>query len=317
MARLPLRRSVPVATTVGSGSSQMTGTWDNFNPGSTAANFLLHWSQVTTLQAATLRSRSSSTSPTRRRSRRGRRRPSPRTCQFLRLQFQPARSSPRGRTTTSRTQTTRPAVATVPSTGNYFRGDRAGLGARPPGTSNSSEGSITPAPSAVSQHVRLNAGGTYYPVHLTVTRSPPRRSAWAPRPWWATDTVPRPEPAPGERGASAPPGRDLIDLSPKGNADGLPAHPEPGRSRAPRTRVSNVGFFRGQWIGCRTRPVATPSDSRTTSTRRVRPDYNKFFYGTSQAAPDAAAVAALMLQANPSLSRVQILQALENDGRHR
>lgn len=145
-----------------------------------------------------------------------------------------------------------------------------------------------------------SAGATYYPSsegHETAAAT----IGVGATPWWAPSPFVGQTPLANEGSSSTGPG--LIDLSPKGTpiASLLVQNP------AVTGPDGGTTSFFGQ-SGIDTTLYAPNSSYNYVPQNQQN---LKSFFGTSQAAPNVAAVVALMLQEVPTLSRVQILSALE------
>jgi hypothetical protein len=155
---------------------------------------------------------------------------------------------------------------------------------------------------AVSQQYG-SAGGTSYPSSFGHAAAAATIGVAA-TPWWAPAPFLGQNPLANEPFSSSGPA--YIDLSPKGT----PITPQVVQNPAiTAPDGGNTSFFQGG-------PIDTSNPSfpgePATSTNLVAASQLDLpaFFGTSSAAPNAAAVAALMLQEVPSLSHAQILKAL-------
>jgi large repetitive protein len=145
------------------------------------------------------------------------------------------------------------------------------------------------------------AGGRSYPSTLGHEASSNTIGVGA-MPWWASTPFVGQSPLANEPFSSS--GAQLIDLSPKGT----PIVAQVTQNPAITSPDGGTTSFFGQG------GINTTLFSPTSSFNFVPTGQQSLrsFFGTSSAAPNAAAVAALMLQEVPTLNRVQILQALES-----
>ncbi len=148
-----------------------------------------------------------------------------------------------------------------------------------------------------------SAGGTSYPSTLGHAASAATIGVGA-TPWWAPAPFLGQNPLANEPYSSSGPG--YIDLSPNGK----PVTPQVVQNPAiTAPDGGNTSFFGFGPIDTSNPPVPGEPATSTNLTPANQQGLDGFF-GTSSAAPNAAAVAALMLQEVPSLSRVQILNGL-------
>ena len=148
-----------------------------------------------------------------------------------------------------------------------------------------------------------SAGGTYYPGTIGHQAAAATIGVGA-TPWWAPAPFLGQNPLANEPFSSA--GPRYVDLSPKGT----PITPQVVQNPAiTAPDGGNTSFFEYGPIDTSHPPY--PGEP-ATSTNLVPANQQSLlaFFGTSSASPNAAAVAALMLQEVPSLSRVQILNGL-------
>jgi large repetitive protein len=149
-----------------------------------------------------------------------------------------------------------------------------------------------------------SAGGTYYPSTVG-HQAAAATIGVAATPWWAPSPFLGQNPLANEPFSST--GPEYNDLSPKGT----PVTPQVIQNPAiTAPDGGNTSFFGFGPINTANPPIF---GEPATSANLVPQNQQNLpgFFGTSSAAPNAAAVAALMLQANPSLTRVQIRTALE------
>ena len=191
---------------------------------------------------------------------------------------------------------------TVPSSGNYYLAVQVASGTAP-GHVEIIGVNDTNAALAISQEYG-SAGGTYYPSSFGHSAAAAAIGVAA-TPWWAPSPFIGQNPLATEPFSS--PGPADIDLSPKGT----PIAPDLVQNPAiTAPEGANTSFFiPGFKLNTANPPFFGEPASSTNLVPEGQQNLNVFF-GTSSAAPDAAAVAVLMLQADPSLSRAQILKAL-------
>ena len=148
-----------------------------------------------------------------------------------------------------------------------------------------------------------NTGGTYYPSTIG-HQAAAATIGVAATAWWAPAPFLGQNPLANEPFSSA--GPEYVDLSPKGT----PINPQLVQNPAITAPDGGTTSFFG--LG----PIDTSNpplpDEPASSSNLVPANQQGLlsFFGTSSAAPNAAAVSALMLQAKPALSRAQILSAL-------
>jgi large repetitive protein len=281
----------PITATVGSGSSSMTGTFQNFNGGTGATSALL---QVTTEESnALITFQYDQPYKTQE--------PAGATATVTsNMSFYVFNSS--GALVTSGTANNVATQApyqsvTIANSGTYYVAIKLVSGTAP---GHVEFVGLYDAPElAVSQQYG-SAGGTYYPSstgHETAANT----IGVGATPWWATTPFLGQSPLQNENYSSSGPG--LIDLSPKGTPMVAQLTQNPAIT-APDGNSTSFAFDL---------PANTTEYSPVTSYNFVPTGQtnNPLFFGTSEAAPNAAAVAALMLQENPALTRPQILQAME------
>ena len=282
----------PVTATVGSGASQQTGTFQNFNGGTGTASPLL---KITTGVPNA----------------------------FINFQYdQPFKTQePAGATATTTSDmsfyvynasgalvasgtddnvaTQQPYQGiTIPTVGTYYVAIKLVSGTAPGhvefvGVQDDGAVQVDKSNGA--------SGGTYYPSseghETTVAAIGVAATPWfAPAPFQNLGIA-----TPTEASSSTGPG--LIDLSPKGTPITATLVQNPAITSADGGTTS---FFGQAAVDTTEFPPNTSFNETPTNQQNL-----KDFFGTSQAAPNAAAVAALMLQEVPTLSRVQILQAME------
>lgn len=190
---------------------------------------------------------------------------------------------------------------TIPNPGTYYVAIRLVSGTAPGHVEFVGVGNA--GATTISQ-VYGAAGGTYYPSsegHETTAAA----IGVGATPWWAPGPFVSQSPLANESSSSTGPG--LIDLSPKGT----PIVPQLVQDPAITGPDGGTTSFFGQG-GIDTTLYSPNSSFNFVPTNQQN---LKSFFGTSQAAPNVAAVVALMLQEVPTLSRVQILKALETTAR--
>ena len=221
---------------------------------------------------------------------------------FLRLSIPPASPRQPGSGTDNNVNDpdTRTRSVTVPTARATISWGSSWCPAPPPGTSNSS-GLQDQVRLRREPAVRQSAGGTYYPTSLRARGRTPATIGVGASPWWAASAVRQP----GGRDArwrmslSARSGPGFDRPQPQGHPDRPRRSSRTPQITAVRRRLERglPGWDRG---GSQHDRGSTPSVTYLQfHARRVRPIPTRSFFGTSQAAPDAAAVAALMLQSEP------------------
>jgi hypothetical protein len=151
-----------------------------------------------------------------------------------------------------------------------------------------------------------SAGGTTYPSSLGHEASADTIGVGA-TPWWAPAPFIGQTPLASEPYSSS--GPQLIDLSPKGTPiiNQVVQNPTITAPDGGSTTVADIDFT----YNTTSPPIGGEPASSYNDLPMAQQSLGGFF-GTSSATPNAAAVTALMLQANPTLSRTQIIQALES-----
>jgi large repetitive protein len=192
---------------------------------------------------------------------------------------------------------------TIPKPGSYYVAIVVASGSNPGHVEfmgqNDTNGAVN-----VSQEYG-SAGGTYYPSTLGHSASAATIGVSA-TPWWALAPFLGQNPLANEPYSSSGPG--YIDLSPKGT----PVTPQVVQDPAiTAPDGGNTSFFSfGEPLDTSNPPIRGEPATSTNVNPANQQALDNNFFGTSSAAPNAAAVAALMLQEVPSLSRVQILNGL-------
>lgn len=146
-----------------------------------------------------------------------------------------------------------------------------------------------------------SAGNTYYPSVYGHTGSAQYSINVAATPWWAAPPFTTGATIPSESFSSFGPALRVFDFN--GNRLASPVlHQTPQISA---TDGNNTSFFIPGFDIDTTNPPFPPAIGTN-----LDPDSLPNFFGTSAAAPNAAAVAALMKQLNPSATRNDILNAM-------
>ncbi len=145
-----------------------------------------------------------------------------------------------------------------------------------------------------------NAGGTSYPTTFGHAAAASTIGVGA-TPWWAPSPYIGQDPLFSEPFSSTGPA--LIDLSPKGTP--IPAQIVQNPTITAPDGGTTSFFIPGNYIDTTNPPFYGEPASSTNLVPAEQQSLPSFF-GTSSAAPNAAAVAALMLQTVPTLNRVQI-----------
>jgi hypothetical protein len=194
-------------------------------------------------------------------------------------------------------------MVTVPSAGNYFVAMQVVSGPNPGHVEFVGFNDTNGAVSVSTQYG--SGGGTYYPATYGHDASPSTIGVGA-TPWWAPAPYLGQNPLASEPFSSSGPA--LIVLNPDGTPMSTPQVVQNPAITAPDG--GNTSFFSPGFFLNTTAPPVPGQPATSTNLVPANQQTLPVFFGTSSAAPNATAVAALMLQKVPSLTPAQIRAGL-------